>query len=55
MLLAIFRNLCFAGAAYQQAGLCETAARHGFVLGLLMLFVCFLTNTLIAAWLRGHP
>lgn len=47
---AMISNLGFAGAAYQQAGLCADAAAHGLATGLLTLFACFLTNTLIAAW-----
>lgn len=55
MMRTLIANGCFAGAAWQQADLCASAARHGLAIGVLALFMCFLTNTLIAAWWRGHP
>lgn len=50
----LIANLCFAGAAYQQADLCAQAARHGLAIGLLTLFFSLLANQLVAAWLKGH-
>lgn len=51
---ALISNLCFAGAAYQQADLCAAAARHGLAVGVSMLFMCFLANRLIGAWWTGR-
>ena len=54
MLRTLIANAAFAGAAYQQADLCASAARHGLAVGVLMLFFCFLANRLVSAWLKGH-
>ena len=55
MIRALLANAFYAAAAWQQAGLCADAARHGIATGLLMLFFVTLANMLIAAWWRGHP
>lgn len=50
----LIANACFGYAAWQQATICADAARHGIAIGLLMLFMCLLSNQLVAAWLKGH-
>ena len=52
--ILIFNGLCGA-IAWQQAGLCADAARHGIATGLLMLFFVTLANLIVGSWWRGHP
>lgn len=39
--------------AYTQADLCAQMAGHSIVGGLLMLFMCFLSNRIAGAWITG--
>lgn len=39
--------------AWVQAGLCAQAAAHGIAAGLLMLFMCFVSNRIAGAWITG--